>query len=131
MEKVKYNTKQKAIVLEELMKNQGKMYTVKELTTIFKNSDKKIGMTTIYRSLEELEQENKIKTIKENNQKTFGYFKCSVENHYHLKCDTCGQVIHINCSDITKVKNHIEKDHSFNINVENLFLKGTCNKCKL
>ena len=122
-----YKTKQKEII-ENCIKNKVGEFTVKE---IYNDLNKKIGLTTIYRMIQQLIDDNVIsKSIGDNNTTYYNYLeKCNKENHFYLKCDSCGSMTHVDCDCIVELSNHILKDHKFKTSEGNIIINGICNKC--
>ena len=130
MKRAKYNTKQKEQLLKFFENNLGSLFTVKELVEKLTLNGTVVGISTVYRFLEDLLKDGLVKKYEEKNQTKYGYFSCNKYDHYHLKCDICGKVIHIDCKEITNMKSHIFMDHNFEIDVKNLFINGRCKLCK-
>ena len=124
---VNYNTKQKDMIMN-VLKNTKKEFTIKE---IYENvSD--IGLTTIYRLVDKLVEEDRIKkTIGSDKQTYYQYLEdCSEENHFYLKCNKCGTLIHVDCDCLGDLLSHISKEHNFSASNKNIILNGICEKCK-
>ena len=122
-----YNTKQKDIILNYLINNKDKCLTINEIyNSLIKNSNN-IGLTTIYRFLNKLENENVIKKYTDKKEATYQYIaneEC--KNHIHLKCLKCNRIIHLECNDAVKLSNHIKDEHNFYID-STIF--GLCKEC--
>ena len=122
-----YVTKQKDLILD-IIRNKNKEFTVKEL---YNELNKKVGLTTIYRLVDKLVDNNTLnKYIGKDNITYYQYLEsCEHENHFYLKCTNCGEMIHIDCDCISELSNHIYKDHKFKLNREHIIINGTCQKC--
>lgn len=122
-----YNTKQKDKILE-IIQNQEKQFTVKD---IYNDLNKEIGLTTIYRLIDNLVDTKRLnKYIGKDNITYYEYLeKCENNNHFFLKCDKCGRLIHIDCDCIIDLYNHILKKHNFIPNKDNIIINGICNNC--
>ena len=122
-----YNTKQRELILNTI-KKQTKEFTIKD---IYKEVKKEAGLTTIYRLIDKLVNDNIIrKTLEKDNKTYYQYLeKCEEENHFYLKCDKCKNMQHIDCDCIKDLSNHILKNHKFKTNKENIIINGLCNKC--
>lgn len=122
-----YNTKQKDKILEIIQK-QEKQFTVKD---IYNDLNKEIGLTTIYRLIDNLVDTKRLnKYIGKDNITYYEYLeKCENNNHFFLKCDKCGRLIHIDCDCIIDLYNHILKKHNFIPNKDNIIINGICNNC--
>ena len=121
-----YNTKQKDIIIEDI-KNHKEEFTVKD---IYNELDGKIGLTTIYRLIDKLVNEGTInKSIGKNNTTYYQYLEeCDQDNHFFLKCESCGVMEHIDCDCIEELSNHISKEHKFLL-TDHIIINGKCNKC--
>ena len=122
-----YNTKQKDIIVETIKKHNDE-FIVKD---IYEELNKKIGLTTIYRLIDKLVNTGVLnKTVKKDNTITYQYLEeCHKENHFFLKCISCGTMKHIDCDCIEELSNHILKDHKFSL-TDKIIINGICNKCK-
>ena len=122
-----YNTKQKDIIMD-VIKHQEHEFTIKD---IYNQVKTKTGLTTIYRLVDKLVKEEKLKKyIGIDNITYYQYLKeCSKENHFYLKCDKCGNMTHIDCDCIEELTNHISKKHKFIPNKRNIIINGICNTC--
>ena len=121
-----YNTKQKDLILN-VLKNKKKEFTVKD---IYNELDNKVGLTTIYRLVDKLVLEDRINKSIKNNIVYYQYLEdCNEENHFYLKCDKCGSLVHIDCDCIIELSNHIFKEHNFKPNREKIIISGICERC--
>ena len=127
MRNLNYSTKQKNKIIDVIKKQKGE-FTIKD---IYNNIKDDVGLTTIYRLVDKLIKEGSlIKNISEDNITYYQYLaKCMEENHFYLKCDKCGKVIHIDCDCISDLSKHILNDHKFTLSKEHIFINGICNKC--
>lgn len=122
-----YSTKQKDIILNMIKKIKHE-FTIKEL---YNELNKTVGLTTIYRVVDKLVLDGLVsKSIKNNNTTTYQYLeKCVEDNHFYLKCDRCGNIIHVDCDCIKDLSSHILKHHQFIINNEQIIITGVCQNC--
>ena len=122
-----YNTKQKDTILD-LIKKYHHEFTVKDIYEDIKDS---VGLTTIYRLVDKLVDEGRIsKTIGKDNQTYYQYLEeCNHENHFYLKCDSCGSMLHIDCDCIGDLSKHISEEHKFKLKESNIIINGICSKC--
>lgn len=122
-----YNTKQKEVILK-ILKKQKKEFTIKDIYNYLKDDT---SLTTIYRLIDKLTKEGSISKRIDNMNNTYYQYleKCDKDNHFYLKCDNCGSVIHIDCDCIDSLSNHITKEHNFKLNKEHIIINGLCSKC--
>ena len=121
-----YNTKQKNAILDVITKEKG-TFTIKD---IYNKMNKEIGLTTIYRMVDKLVEEKILtKSISNDNTTYYQYLeKCNKENHFFLKCESCGDIEHVDCDCIEELSNHISKEHKFNL-TDHVIINGICKKC--
>lgn len=118
----KYKTKQKEQLLE-IIKKKDKEFTVKD---IYQELNGEIGMTTIYRLIDNLAKEG----IINKNENHYQYLEhCDCDNHFYLKCNNCGRLIHVDCDCISEIMEHISKEHNFKPDKEKIIINGLCRKC--
>ena len=118
-----YNTKQKDIILE-LIKKKNTDFTIKEIDSELEG---KIGLTTIYRLIDKLVATGVISKDSKGNYQYLG--KCDKENHFYIKCESCGRLEHVDCDCITELWNHIFEKHKFLPTKEQVVINGICAKC--
>ncbi|MBE6160860.1 MAG: transcriptional repressor [Firmicutes bacterium] len=122
-----YNTKQKEIILNAI-KSKKNTFTIKD---IYNELDSKTGLTTIYRLVDKLVSDGVLrKNIGSNNETYYQYLeKCNKDNHFYLKCVSCGNLIHVDCECIKELTEHISNKHKFKPSQENIMIDGLCKKC--
>ncbi len=135
-EKVKYKTKQRDHMLEYMGTVGRKHFTAADVCGYFKNNNIPVGTTTVYRQLEQLMKEGKIKKylIDETSCACYEYIGETEGNdsktpYYHLKCEKCGKLIHLECHEITEFEEHITRHHGFKINPVRTTFYGLCADC--
>ena len=124
-----YKTGQRKIITDYLINNKNKFVNVEEILEYMKNNNQEVGLTTIYRFLNLLEENNIVRIEIKNHTKYYQYIESECHNHFHLKCKVCGKIIHLNCKEFEDVSKHIKKEHKFNIDY-NTIIYGLCDKCK-
>lgn len=127
-----YNTKQKEILINFLMENKNDQFSINEITDKICNNS--IGKSTVYRLMKQLTKDGTIRCFHDeySNISLYQYADKSenCSNHFHLKCNACKKMIHLECEHSNQLKEHIAAIHSFNIDVSKSVLYGYCNNCK-
>lgn len=128
-----YKTRQRTVITELIEQNGDKHITVDELVSQLEAAGESVGRTTVYRCLEKLEQEGTVrKYIPAGKEgccyQYVGHNGC--KEHFHLKCEKCGRLIHIECNHLDELSNHISAEHGFIINELKTVLYGVCEGCK-
>lgn len=123
-----YKTEQRKLIKDYLIINKEKFVNVEEILQYMNKHNQIVGLTTIYRFLNLLEENNNVRTEIRNHTKYYQYITKECSNHFHLKCKKCGKTIHLNCKMFEDVNQHIKKDHKFNLDY-NTIIYGVCNSC--
>ena len=126
--KSKYTTEQRILLEKYFMDNEDKFVSSKDILEYMKDNDCKIGLTTIYRFLKLLEEENKVRTEVKDHTKYYQYINANCCNHFHLKCKKCGKIQHLDCEEFEQVTKHIKEEHHFALDY-NTIIYGICEKC--
>ena len=124
-----YQTMQKQLILKYLKQNQNRYVSANDILEYLIGHQEKVGLTTIYRFLNVLEEEKMLRTETIKNTRYFQYIKDDCKNHFHLKCEKCGKVEHFTCEEMKDFCYHIGKDHGFMINPQ-IAIGGICQKCQ-
>lgn len=129
-----YATASRKRILDFLKQSSDRTVTAAEIGSYLKENDSEVNITTIYRYLDKLEREGTVlKYVAEKgNQAVYQYVEIGhrCEEHLHLKCMECGRIIHLECSFMEEIAEHIEKDHGFLLQCKNSILYGTCEECR-
>ena len=122
-----YKTKQKDLIMNEIIK-QNHEFTIKD---IYEKLSNEVGLTTIYRLVDRLVKEGILnKTISKENITYYQYLeRCNHKNHFYLKCEKCGSMIHVDCDCIEELTNHILNNHKFKLTREHIIINGVCKNC--
>ena len=115
------NTKQKTTILNAI-DTYGHV-TVEELKEILHNNNEDVSIATIYRNLNILAEEGKIKKVFSEDKAVYETIK---KTHYHFECQLCHKIIDIDPSLINFKINHSITGGT----KKDLFLYGICDECK-
>ncbi len=127
---MKYNTKHRNEIIKYLKKNEDKHLTIQEIKEELKG---KIPQATLYRLMDSLEQEGVVRKyiIGPSFACCYQYADCHHEyEHFHLVCQKCGKLIHLECDEVEHLVNHIKDDHGFAVDVTKVNLYGLCEDCQ-
>jgi Fur family transcriptional regulator, ferric uptake regulator len=90
---------------------------------------KKIGLTSIYRSLELFESLGMV--FKIVNGSTVRYKLCELENHHHhIVCKACGNVVELNFCDISDWSKKVTESTGYEVVDHELNFYGFCEACR-
>ncbi|MBE5969986.1 MAG: transcriptional repressor [Lachnospiraceae bacterium] len=131
-----YKTKQREVVFEYLVKNKGNGLTIDEIYEGLKSEGVEIGKTTVYRCLDKLVKDGDARRYAATDggagaAATFQVNEAggNCNHHYHLKCLTCGKILHLECDEMAHINLHIAKEHGFVVDLQKTVLYGYCKTC--
>lgn len=128
-----YNTRQKREILAFLKQHDLDPYTVDELVFKMQEQGEKIGRSTVYRYLEGLAEQGRVRKY-QNPQGVTQYQHLedaeSCDAHFHMMCKSCGRLYHVNCDLMHSLSGHIRSEHNFKIDTRETILVGICARCE-
>ncbi len=123
-------TEQRAIILKILL-NLDDHLSAEELHEVVKQKypNQNIGIATIYRTLNFLEEVDLISSI------SFGkdgkkYESNDTQHHDHLICTSCGKIVEFYDEEIEKRQDDIAKTNGFTITSHDMQIYGLCHNCQ-
>ena len=134
MNKTKYyHTKQKSVIRDFLISHQSEHLTADEMLDMLKSNETPVGKATLYRFLDTMVSGGEVKKYMiDNGSSCFQYIgkDSPCQEHYHLKCNKCGQLFHINSLILSKAECAITKQYNFEIDQKRTIFYGICQKCQ-
>jgi Fur family ferric uptake transcriptional regulator len=130
-----YATKQREAIYNYLASLDGEHVTADKIESHFAATATPIGRATIYRYLDRLVQEGSVQRFASGGQESACYRfipaqtaeRCT--SHFHLRCDTCGELIHLECDELDEIAAHVYQEHAFKIDPLKTIFYGTCAQC--
>lgn len=123
-------TEQRALILQLLL-NLDDHLSAEEVHELVKKEypDQNIGIATVYRTLNFLEEINLISSI------SFGkegkkYEGGSSKHHDHIICTSCGKIVEFFDEEIEKRQDAVALKNGFKITDHTMQLYGLCDKCQ-
>lgn len=128
-----YKTRQREQILQLLLAHQEEHFSVDRIVDCLRAQQQQVGRSTVYRYLEKLVQAGKARKyyIEEGAGACYQYAgeQSSCHEHFHLKCTSCGRLIHVECNYLEQVSEHVLAHHSFTIDHTKTVLYGLCADC--
>ncbi len=128
-----YKTKQKELLLACLNENKSVHLTAAEISQRLQEKGHSLGMSTVYRHLDKLVSAGLVRKyiIDENSPACYQYTDNSDSccEHFHLKCSSCGRLIHTDCHLMKQIAEHMKESHGFIVDTAKTLLYGTCSEC--
>ena len=126
-----YSTKQQQAILSCLARRRQELISVGELAAELRQSGCPVGLATIYRQLEKLEQSGLIHKVNTEDGAFYQYcdHPAGDRDCFLLKCEHCGRILHLDCSHLQGLYDHLETEHHFHINPHKTLFTGLCDVC--
>lgn len=130
VEKLKYKTEGKQLVLHFFEERSDSSFSCSEVYTSL--SDYGVGKSSVFRIISDFEKEGKIKRVPsaEGKGALYRFASCgSCSEHLHLKCQSCGKLIHLDRVTTGAVEASLLINSGFSLD-EHTPLLGKCKSCK-
>lgn len=125
-------TPQRRATLDTIIENQGKHLSTEEIYDMVKQKCPEIGLATVYRTLQLLDELDVISKI--NFDDGCSRYELNTHQddhqHHHLICLKCGNVIEVEVDLMDALEYEIEKNYNFEICDHKVKFFGYCSKCK-
>lgn len=125
-----YNTRQQQAVLQCLEGRAEEALTACEVAEVLRQEGRPVGLATVYRQLERLEQAGRIHRV--DTEEGALYQFCAhggARGCFLLRCRSCGRMVHLDCSHLEELCRHLESDHRFRVDPRQTVLTGLCEAC--
>jgi len=116
------------LIYQELSNVSGPLSPLEIYQSLLKKK-RKIGLTSIYRSLDLFESLGMV--FKIVNGSSVRYKLCELENHHHhIVCKACGSVVELNFCDISDWSKKVTESTGYQVVDHQLNFYGFCKSCK-
>ena len=126
-----YQTKQQQAVLRLLEERSGEAVTAGDLAEDLRRAGCPVGLATIYRQLEKLEQAGRVHRVDTAEGALYQYCAGAGGGRdcFLLKCRRCGRIRHLDCSHLQALYGHLEAEHHFRVDPRGTLFSGLCGDC--
>ena len=118
-------TNQRLIILEELW-NMKTHPTADELYAVVRQRMPRISLGTVYRNLQTLAADGKIRMLKDSGRMRFD---SSLHDHYHVRCLSCGRVDDMPESAVKGLRENMSEKTDYRIVGFRVEFVGICPDC--
>ncbi len=117
------------ILIYQELSDAGAPLSPQELYRDLLKKEKKVGLTSIYRSLDLFESLGMVFKIR--NGSSVKYKLCeSEDHHHHIVCRSCGNVVELNFCDISDLSRKVSESTGYQVIDHQLNFYGLCKDCK-
>ena len=134
--KKSYQTKQRDEVLRCIHSFGDGHFTAAEVAERLRAEGKNVGLATVYRTLDRMAEGDELRKYVVDGTTAACYQRAIPEEtahcreHFHLKCECCGRLIHVACGELSRIAAHIKDDHGFVIDHAKTVFYGRCENCQ-
>lgn len=124
-------TPQRRAILNGIIGSEGNHLTAEELYDLVKTDCPEIGLATVYRTVQLLEEMGVVCKLDLDDGRS-RYELCQDDEshqHHHLVCNKCGKVIEVQGDLLDEIEQVVEKKYEFTIENHSLKFYGTCKDC--
>jgi Fur family ferric uptake transcriptional regulator len=120
-------TRQKAAINAALDEADG-FVTAQELHERLRHGGEKVGLATVYRSLQALSDAGRVDVLRTSDGET-AYRRCSQGHHHHLVCRSCGRTVEVEGPTVEHWADRIAAANGYTDVSHTLEIFGTCADC--
>jgi Fur family ferric uptake transcriptional regulator len=102
--------------------------SAQEVHDLLKERGERIGLTTVYRSLQMLASTGNVDVLQGPDGET-SYRRCSQGHHHHLVCRRCGRTVEFDLPSIERSTEKVARENGFTDISHTLEIFGTCSSC--
>jgi Fur family ferric uptake transcriptional regulator len=126
-------TPQRRLVLEIFMENKERHLSAEEVYSISRDKKQEIGLATIYRTLDLLEELNLLHRLYFGDGRSryeLVQGKANKHPHHHLICLNCEEILEVEEDLLHQLVDVIKEKYQFDIIDHNIQFFGYCRNCK-
>jgi len=120
-------TKQRAAVMTAL-DSATEFRSAQEIHLALRARDERIGLTTVYRTLQTLAATGDIDAMRRDDGEV-GYRRCSTDHHHHLTCRSCHTTVELSAPQVESWARAVSASHGFADVNHVVELVGLCPEC--
>ena len=121
------STRQRQAVLAAL--DQATSFcTAQELHDVLRHRGEKVGLATVYRSLQLMADAEEVDVIRSDAGEA-AYRRCSSKHHHHLVCRLCGRAVEVSGPAVEAWADRVAGQHGFSEVSHTVELSGVCQAC--
>ena len=102
--------------------------TAQQLHSMLAERGDKVGIATVYRSLQLLADADLVDVI-HSEEGEASYRRCSTRHHHHLVCRECGRAVEAQAPAVETWVDAMAAEHGFRDVSHDLEIFGTCSDC--
>jgi Fur family ferric uptake transcriptional regulator len=115
----------------ELLGRQHCCLTAQEIFDRLRDDGRRVGIASVYRTLEHLSREGYVQRIDIGAGTTrFEPIQADGDHHHHLVCDDCGKVEAFADDELERALRRVERRTGYSVAGHDVVLRGACDDCR-
>lgn len=102
--------------------------SAQELHALLRERDERVGLTTVYRTLQALADAGEIDVMRPAGGEHL-YRRCSQGHHHHLVCRHCGRTVEVEGPAVERWADRVAAEHGYADVSHTLEIFGSCPDC--
>jgi len=120
-------SRQRSAVRDELSRDPA-FRSAQEIHASLRESGHRIGLTTVYRSLQSLADAEEVDVLRTDDGEAT-YRACSAGHHHHLVCRHCSRTVEVEGRAVETWADRVAREHGFVDVAHTVEVFGTCPTC--
>ncbi|MDR1016370.1 MAG: transcriptional repressor [Coriobacteriales bacterium] len=135
MSQVHYASKQREAILAFLSQVGDRHLTADQIAQTLAARGVTAARSTIYRQLALLVEAGRLRKYDTGERGSACYqYVATAESkdcrqHFHLRCEGCGRLLHLDCKELSGISQHVQQAHGFTIDSSRTVFYGLCADC--
>lgn len=121
-------TRQRSAI-RSILQEQSPFRTAQELHAALRERGSRVGLTTVYRTLQALEANGEVDVLRNDEGETMYRLCQTEEHHHHIVCRSCGVTAEISSSEIEAWVRRSARRHGFSSVTHTAEMFGLCRLC--
>ncbi|SES29528.1 Fur family transcriptional regulator [Corynebacterium cystitidis] len=123
------NTRQRTAVVN-CLRDIDRFASAKAIHRELENRDEKVGLTTVYRTLQSLAEIDAVDVLQMASGEALYRHCLTDDHHHHLVCGVCGTTVEIEGGPVEKWAEDTAATHGFTLTGHDAEIFGTCPDCQ-
>lgn len=120
------NTRQRKLIMDTIVDKKVHL-TTSQVYELVNKDEQAISLATVYRTLNSLAQQGKIRYVTTINHEAI--YDGVTSRHDHFVCTCCGKLMDVDDVVSASTINNIQNKYNIKINKTNTLLTGICEQC--
>ncbi|NAS23054.1 transcriptional repressor [Herbidospora sp. NEAU-GS84] len=115
--------------VHEILRQSAAFRSAQDIFTEMRADGSKIGLTTIYRALQALNDDGRVDVLRTDDGEAVYRACATAAHHHHLVCRGCGRTVEVDGPDVEVWAERVGAEHGFTTITHTVEVFGTCGAC--